>query len=150
MSIFDLINEDIKKAMLAREKDKLEALRAVKAAFLLAKTEGGVATELNAEKEIQILQKLIKQRRDAAIIYRTQNRADLFEPEEYQADIIATYLPAQLSEDELKVIVAEIIKEQGASSVKDMGKVMAAANAKLAGKSDSKTISVIVKSLLGL
>jgi hypothetical protein len=150
MSIFDLINEDIKKAMLAREKDKLEALRAVKAAFLLAKTEGGVATELTAEKEIQILQKLIKQRRDAAIIYRTQNRADLYEPEEFQADIIATYLPAQLSEDELKVIVAEIIKEQGATSVKDMGKVMSAANAKLAGKSDSKTISIIVKSLLGV
>lgn len=150
MSLFDQINEDIKKAMLAREKEKLEALRAVKAAFLLAKTEGGVATELTAEKEISIIQKLIKQRKDAADIYRTQNRADLFEPEEYQAEIISAYLPAQMSEEELKIAVAEIIKEQGATSVKDMGKVMAAANAKLAGKTDSKTISGVVKGLLGL
>ncbi len=150
MSVFDQINEDIKKAMLAREKEKLEALRAVKAAFLLAKTEGGVASVLTAEKEIQIIQKLIKQRRDAAEIYKTQNRADLYEPEEYQAEIISSYLPVQLSEEELKTIVAEIIKEQNATSIKDMGKVMAAANAKLAGKSDSKTISGVVKTLLGV
>lgn len=150
MSLFDKINEDIKKAMLAREKDKLEALRAVKAAFLLAKTEGGVANELSNEKEIQIIQKLIKQRRDAADIYKSQNRLDLYEPEVFQAEIISSYLPAQLSSDELKAEVSAIIKELNAVSVKDMGKVMAAANKKLAGKTDSKTISETVKSLLGI
>jgi uncharacterized protein YqeY len=149
MSIFDKINEDIKQAMLAKEKEKLMALRSIKAAFLLAKTETDNA-DLSPEKEIQVIQKLVKQRRDSADIYKAQNRMDLFEPENYEAEIIASYLPAQLSEDELKVIVAEIIKEQNATSVKDMGKVMAAANAKLAGKSDSKTISIIVKGLLGL
>ncbi len=150
MSIFDQINEDIKKAMLAKEKEKLEALRAVKAAFLLAKTEGGVASEITAEKELQIIQKLVKQRRDAAEIYKAQNRQDLYEPEEFQAGIISAYLPAQMSEEELKTVIAEIIKEQNATSLKDMGKVMAAANAKLAGKSDSKTISGVVKGLLGV
>ena len=147
MSIFEQINQDIKKAMLAREKDKLEALRAVKSAFLLAKTETADA-ELTGEKEIQILQKLVKQRRDAAEIYKEQNRIDLFEPEKFQADIIAEYLPEQLSEEELRSILAEIIKEQNASSMRDMGKVMGAANAKLAGKADSKSISTILKSIL--
>lgn len=149
MSIFDKINEDIKKAMLAREKEKLEALRAVKAAFLIAKTEGGTTSELTSEKELQIIQKLVKQRKDAADIYREQNRPDLLEPEEYQANIISAYLPAQLSEDELKKEISTIIAELGASTIKDMGKVMAAANAKFAGKSDSKTISTVVRALLG-
>jgi len=150
MSLFDKINEDIKKAMLAREKDKLEALRAIKAAFLLAKTEGGVTSELSPEKEIQIIQKLIKQRRDAAEIYKSQNRNDLYEPEVFQADVMSNYLPAQLSAEEIKAEVLAIIKELNAVSVKDMGKVMGAANKKLAGKSDSKTISEIVKSCLGI
>jgi uncharacterized protein len=150
MSIFDQINEDIKKAMLAKEKEKLEALRAVKAAFLLARTEGGVVGEISNEKELQVVQKLIKQRRDAAEIYRTQNRPDLYEPEEYQAEIISAYLPAQLSEEDLKKEISAIITELGASTIKDMGKVMAAANAKLAGKSDSKSISGVVKGLLGV
>lgn len=150
MSLFDKFNEDIKKAMLAKEKDKLEVLRAVKAAFLLAKTEGGVTNELSPEKEIQIIQKLIKQRRDAAEIYKSQNRLDLYEPEVYQADIISAYLPAQLSSYELKAEVSAIIKEVNAVSVKDMGKVMAIANKKLAGKTDSKSISEVVKSLLGI
>jgi uncharacterized protein YqeY len=148
MSIFDQINNDIKQAMLAREKEKLEALRAVKAAFLLAKTEGG-NNELTNEKELQIIQKLIKQRRDAAEIYKAQNRIDLYEPENFQAEIIAKYLPAQLSEDEIRTIVAEIIKEQNATSIKDMGKVMGAANAKLTGQTDNKTLSGIIKELLG-
>jgi uncharacterized protein len=150
MSIFDQINEDIKKAMLAKEKEKLEALRAVKAAFLLARTEGGVVGEISYEKELQVVQKLIKQRRDAAEIYRTQNRPDLYEPEEFQAEIISAYLPAQLSEEDLKKEISAIITELGASTIKDMGKVMAAANAKLAGKSDSKSISGVVKGLLGV
>ncbi len=148
MNIFEQINDDIKKAMLAKEKDKLEALRAVKAAFLLAKTEGGSSNELSYEKELQIIQKLIKQRKDAAEIYKQQNRMDLYEPEEFQANIISKYLPTQLSEEELKSEITAIIAETGASSIRDMGKVMAMANTKLAGKSDSKTISAIVKSLL--
>ncbi len=147
MSIFNQINDDIKQAMRAKEKEKLEALRAVKSAFLLAKTETGT-DEIPEEKEIQIVQKLVKQRRDSAEIYKEQNRMDLYEPEKFQADIIAKYLPEQLSEDELKVILAEIVKEQNASGMKDMGKVMGIANAKLAGKADGKTISTIVRGLL--
>jgi len=147
MSIFNQINDDIKQAMRAKEKEKLEALRAVKSAFLLAKTETGT-DEIPEEKEIQIIQKLVKQRRDSAEIYKEQNRMDLYEPEKFQADIIAKYLPEQLSEDELKAILAEIVKEQNASGMKDMGKVMGIANAKLAGKADGKTISTIVRGLL--
>lgn len=148
MSILDRINEDIKKAMLAKEKEKLEALRAVKAAFLLAKTEAGASEELAYEKELQIIQKLIKQRKDAAEIYKQQNRMDLYEPEEFQAEIISQYLPAQLSEEELRLEISKIIQETGASSIKDMGKVMGIANSKLVGKADSKSISGIVKQLL--
>ncbi len=148
MSILDRINEDIKKAMLAKEKEKLEALRAVKAAFLLAKTEAGASEELAYEKELQIIQKLIKQRRDAAEIYKQQNRMDLYEPEEFQAEIISQYLPAQLSEEELRLEISKIIQETGASSIRDMGKVMGIVNSKLVGKADSKSISGIVKQLL--
>ncbi len=147
MSIFEQINQDIKKAMLAREKDKLEALRAVKSAFLLAKTDGSDG-ELTEEKEIQILQKLVKQRKDAAGIYKEQDRLDLYEPEIFQADVIAVYLPEQMSEDEIKAILTVIVKEQNASGMKDMGKVMGIANAKLAGKAEGKTISTIVRGLL--
>lgn len=147
MSIFDQVNDDIKKAMLAREKDRLEGLRAVKAAFLLAKTDGG-NTELTPDKEIQIIQKLVKQRRETADLYKSQNRPDLAEKEEAQASVIATYLPKQLSEEEVKAIVQEIISQTGASSIKDMGKVMATASASLAGQTDNKTLSQIVKALL--
>ena len=148
MSIFEQVNEDIKKAMLAREKERLEGLRAVKAAFLLAKTDAGNA-ELTPDKEMQIIQKLVKQRRETADLYKSQNRPDLADKEIAQADVIAGYLPKQLSEDEVKAVVAEIIKETGASSIKDMGKVMGAASAKLAGQTDNKTLSGIVKAMLG-
>lgn len=148
MSIFEQINEDIKKAMLAKEKEKLEALRAVKAAFLLAKTDAG-NSELTYEKEVQILQKLIKQRKDAAEIYRTQNRPDLYETEEFQAQIISQYLPKQLSPEELKEEVQKIVTELGASSLKDMGRVMAEANKRLAGRTESKLIADAVKGILG-
>ena len=147
MNIFDKINNDIKQAMLAKEKDRLEALRAIKAAFLLAKTEGG-NSELTAEKELSIIQKLVKQRQDAAEIYKTQNRMDLYEPENFQAKVISEYLPEQLSENKIKEIVAEIIKELGATTIKDMGKVMNTANTKLAGQTDNKTLSGIIKSML--
>ena len=144
MSIFDKINEDIKKAMFAKEKEKLEALRAVKAAFLIAKTETS-NTELTKEKEIQIVQKLVKQRRDAAEIYKEQNRLDLYEPEIFQADIISKYLPEQMSHEEISTVVKETIAKLNASGMKDMGKVMGAVNAKLAGKAEGKIISEIVK-----
>lgn len=147
MSLTDRINEDIKKAMLAREKDKLEALRAVKSALLLAMTsEGG--GEVTVETETKLLQKLVKQRRESADIYDGQNRADLAAAERFQADIISAYLPAQLNPDELKPIISKIITEVGASGMKDMGKVMAAASAQLSGKADNKTISQLVKELL--
>lgn len=149
MSLTDKINEDIKKAMLAREKEKLEALRAVKSALLLAMTSegGGTVTE---DMEVKLLQKLVKQRRETAEIYAGQNRADLAEVETAQAEVIAAYLPSQLGADELKPLISLIIKETGASGIKDMGKVMAAASQQLAGKADNKTISSIVKELLGL
>lgn len=147
MSLTDRINEDIKKAMLAREKDKLEALRAVKSALLLAMTsEGG--GEVTVETETKLLQKLVKQRRESADIYDGQNRADLADAERFQAEIISAYLPAQLNPDELKPIIGKIITEVGASGIKDMGKVMAAASAQLSGKADNKTISQLVKELL--
>lgn len=148
MNIFEQINEDIKKAMLAKEKEKLEALRAIKAAFLLAKTSEGSNGELTNDQELKIIQKLVKQRQDAAEIYKQQNRPDLYEPENFQAQIISTYLPTQLSEEEVQNIVSEIIKELGAATIKDMGKVMTEANKKLAGQTDSKTLSLIVKKLL--
>lgn len=146
MSIFETVNEDIKKAMLAREKDKLEALRAIKAQFLLVNTDGH--TELTGEKEIQIIQKLVKQRRETAELYKSQNRQDLADKETFQADVISTYLPKQLSEEEVKAVVAEIIKETGATAIKDMGKVMGQASAKLAGQTDNKTLSGIIKAML--
>jgi len=149
MSLTDKINDDIKKAMLAREKDKLEALRAVKSALLLAMTSegGGNITE---DLEIKLLQKLVKQRRETAEVYTGQNRTDLAQVETFQADIIAAYLPSQLGPSELKPLIAAIIAETGASGIKDMGKVMAAASQQLAGKADNKAISFIVKELLGL
>lgn len=149
MTLTDKINEDIKKAMLAREKEKLEALRAVKSALLLAMTsEGG--GEITGEIEIKLLQKLVKQRRESALIYEGQNRPDLADAEKFQADIISTYLPSQLSPEELKSLIKKIIEETGAVGIKDMGKVMASASQQLAGKADNKTISLLVKELLGL
>jgi uncharacterized protein len=145
MSLTERINADIKSAMLAKEKDKLEALRAVKAALLLAQTSGETVTD---ESEIKLLQKLVKQRKEAAEIYKTQNRTDLAEPELFQADIIQQYLPAQMTEEDIKIVIKKIIENTGASSIKDMGKVMGAASKELAGKADNKAVSEIVKQLL--
>ena len=147
MTLFEQINQDIKAAMLAKEKEKLSALRAIKAAFLLAKTEKG-DDNLSSEKELSIIQKLVKQRRDSADIYKNNQRLDLAEKEETEANIIATYLPKVLSDEELTVIIKEIIKSTGASSMKDMGKVMGIASKQLAGKADGKTISTKVKELI--
>lgn len=150
MSLEQKIIEDIKQAMLAKEKEKLEALRAVKAAILLAKTEKGSGTgELKEETEMKILQKLVKQRRESAAIFKEQNRSDLADIELYQAGIIEAYLPAKLSPEEVLEEIRRIISDTGASSMKDMGKVMGMATKKLAGKADNKDIAVIVKDLLG-
>lgn len=148
MSLTERINEDIKKAMLAREKEKLEALRAVKSALLLAVTSEGSGGQVTEDAEIKILQKLVKQRKETAEIYQQQGRKDLEDTETFQADIISAYLPSQMDETALKAYIGELIKEMGASGMKDMGKVVNAANQKLAGKAESKAIAMIVKSML--
>lgn len=148
MSLADKINEDIKKAMLAKEKDKLEALRAVKSALLLAQTQEGASAEMTEDAEIKLLQKLVKQRKESAAIYQQKDRNDLAETELLQASFIEVYLPKQMDTAELTAILKEIIAETGAASVKDLGKVMGAASKKLAGKADNKTISEIIRQLL--
>lgn len=148
MSLEQKINDDIRAAMLARDAEKLEAIRAVKAALLLEKAKEGATGDVAEEAELKILQKLVKQRRESADIYTQANRADLAKKELYDASIIETYLPQQMSETEVTEVIRKIVTETGATSVKDMGKVMGAASKELAGKADNKMISVIVKSLL--
>ncbi|MDY0342199.1 MAG: GatB/YqeY domain-containing protein [Lentimicrobium sp.] len=148
MSLTDRINEDIKKAMLAREKDKLEALRAVKSALLIALTSEGGA-KVTEQDEIKLLQKLVKQRREAATIYTEQQRTDLAEVENSQAEVIAAYLPEQMSREEIVRRIEAIVINTGATSIKDMGKVMAVAGEQLAGKADNKTLAAIIKEALG-
>lgn len=144
-----MINQDIKEAMLAKNRRKLEALRAIKAALLLEKTGGGLGdSEIPETVELKLLQKLVKQRRDTAKIYREQNRADLAEEEEYQAAIIEKYLPEQMSEDEIKAVVEKAIAETGASTMKDMGRVMGLVSKQLAGKADNKTVAALVRQKL--
>ncbi|MBX7201843.1 MAG: GatB/YqeY domain-containing protein [Bacteroidia bacterium] len=147
MTLEDKINADIKSAMLAREKDKLEALRAIKSAVLLAKTEK-LGAELSEDTELKLLQKLVKQRRESAEIYNAQNREDMANAELFQAGIIEQYLPQQLSPEEIKTVLQKIISDTGANSAIDMGKVMGLASKELAGKADGKTISALVKELL--
>ena len=148
MNLFDQINEDIKKAMLNKEpKERLEALRAIKAAFLLAKTEKANA-ELTEDIELKILNKLVKQRRESADIYKQQNRTDLYDKEVAEAQVIEAYLPAPLTAEEIEAVVKAVIEKIGAKTPADMGKVMGAANKELAGKADGKVISEIVKKLL--
>jgi len=150
MSLSDQINDDIKKAMLAREKDRLESLRAVKASLLLLKTQDGAGGEISEDAELKLLQKLVKQRKESAEIYRSQQRPDLAEVEMMQASFIEVYLPKQMDVSELREVIAGIIAETGASSVKDMGKVMGLATKSLAGKADNKTISELIKELLAV
>ncbi len=150
MELEKLINEDIKNAMLARDPEKLEALRAIKAALLLEKTKEGTTGEIPESVELSLLQKLVKQRRESADIYAAANREDLAVKERFEASIIEKYLPQQMGEDELTQVIRKIISETQATSIKDMGKVMAAASKELAGKADNKMVSVIVKKLLGV
>jgi len=148
MSLEQTINSDIKAAMLAKDKKKLDALRSVKSAILLAKTDKGSSAELAVDTEMKILQKLVKQRKDSAELYQSQGRNDLVEEESFQLSVIEKYLPEQMNEDDVKKTIGEIITETGASSMKDMGKVMGMASKKLAGKADNKLIASLVKELL--
>ncbi|MBE0640051.1 MAG: GatB/YqeY domain-containing protein [Bacteroidales bacterium] len=149
MGLAEKINEEIKQAMLAKDKRKLEALRAIKAALLLIKTGKDTSSdEIPKSVELQMLQKLVKQRKETALIYKEQNRPELAEEEIFQAGIIEKYLPEQMSADDLKKIVQDVIAEVGATGIRDMGKVMGLASKKLAGKADNKAISEIVKQAL--
>ena len=148
MSLELKINDDIKAAMLARDAMKLEALRAVKAALLLEKTKEGFTGEVTEETELKILQKLVKQRRESADIYLGARREDLAEKELYDVSIIETYLPKQLSEAEVTEMIRKIVVDAGATSIKDMGKVMAALKERFAGKMDFSKASAAVKELL--
>jgi len=148
MTLFDQINNDIKEAMKAREKEKLEALRGIKKVMLEAKTATGAGAELSDEEALKIIAKLAKQGTDAAEIFKQQGREDLYEQEMLQVGIFEQYLPAKMSEEELTAAVQAIIAETGASSMKDMGKVMGIASKTLAGKADGKDISLKVKALL--
>ena len=148
MAALDNLTTEIKEAMKAKNALALEALRAIKSAVLLQKSKAGASDGMSEDDEIKLLQKLVKQRRDSAAIFIEQNRVDLAEPEEAQAEIIARFLPEQLSEEEVEKVIESIIIQTGASSMKDMGKVMGMVSKQLAGKADGKTISTIVKKSL--
>lgn len=148
MALFDQINNDIKAAMKAREKEKLEALRSIKKVMLEAKTAKGADADLADDEALKIISKLSKQGSDSARIYKEQGREDLYEQEMVQVKVFETYLPEKMSDEALTAVVQKIIKETGAESMKDMGKVMGIASKKLAGQADGKDISVKVRSLL--
>ncbi len=148
MSLFDTINNDIKKAMLARDHARLEALRGIKKEFLEAKTAKGADGELTDETANKILAKMLKQRRESAEIYRSQNREDLAQSELGEAAVIEEYLPKPLTEEELVAALKEIIARVGATTAKEMGKVMGVASKELAGRADGKAISAKVRELL--
>ena len=148
MGILANLTDEIKTAMRAKDSLKLEALRAIKSAVILEQTAAGGSDTLSDEQEIKLVQKLVKQRKDSAQIFREQNRPDLAEPEEAQAQVIAQFLPEQLSEEEITAIIQSIIEKTGASEMKDMGKVMGMASKEMAGKADGKTISTVVKAQL--
>ncbi|MBT3443582.1 MAG: GatB/YqeY domain-containing protein [Flavobacteriaceae bacterium] len=148
MALLNNLTDELKAAMRAKDTLKLEALRAIKSAVLLAKTASAGDAELPEEEEIKLLQKLVKQRKDSALIFREQNRDDLATPEEAQAEVIAKFLPEQLTTEAIEKIIDEIIVKTGAEGMKDMGKVMGMASKEMAGKADGKTISTIVKQRL--
>ena len=149
MSSLRKLNEELKHAMKSKDSLKLESLRAIKSAIILFKTSSNFKGEdLSIDQEVKLLQKLVKQRKESANIYRNQNRLDLAELEESQATIIQSFLPKQISLEEIEKIVMKIIEDIKAESMKDMGKVMGIANKKLSGKADGKTISDIVKNKL--
>jgi len=148
MSLINQIDQDIKQAMLGKQEARLRGLRAIKSALLLARTEKGASEDISQETEIKVLQRLIKQRKESADIYKAQNREDLYKIEAEEMEVIETYLPKQMGRDEVVAYLKDLIGRVGAASIKDMGKVMGAANKELAGKADGRTISEVVKELL--
>ena len=148
MALLSNLSEEIKNAMRKKDSLKLESLRAIKSALILAQTASGAGADLDEEASIKLLQRLVKQRKESALIYKEQGRNDLAEPEEAQAKIIASFLPEQLSEEEVIKIVSEVISQTGAVGIKDMGKVMGVTSKKLAGKAEGKLIADIVKKKL--
>jgi uncharacterized protein YqeY len=149
MSLTEKISADLITAMKTKDKVALEAIRAAKTAFTLARAEKGADSVLTGDEELKIIQKLVKQRRESADIYKAQNRPDLFEKEEQEANVLEKYLPAKMSEEELTKVLKDIIERVGAKTQADMGKVMGIATKELAGKADGKEVSAKVKQMLG-
>jgi hypothetical protein len=145
MSLQTQVMDKMKEAMKAKDTVALQALRAVKSAFLLAKTETGVKEELTVEQEIKIIQKQVKQRKDSAAIFTKQGRQDLADPELIELSVLEQFLPEAVSEEKIEEVVKATIQKLGASGMQDMGKVMGVVSAELAGKADGKTISNLVK-----
>lgn len=148
MSLQNQVMEEIKAAMKAKDSITLESLRAIKSALLLTQTEKGGGDEMSEADEIKLIQKLVKQRKDSAAIFKEQGREDLVEPELAQVAVIEKFLPAQLGEDEIEKVVIQIIESTGATGMKDMGKVMGMVSKQLGGQADGKTISGIVRAKL--
>ncbi|MFL5742830.1 MAG: GatB/YqeY domain-containing protein [Flavisolibacter sp.] len=148
MNLEQKVMAEMKDAMKAKDEANLRGLRAIKAEIIKAKTEPGAGGEINADKEISLLQKMMKQRRESLQIYQQQNRADLAQKEQEEIAVIERFLPKQMDSEELRSELKKIISETGASSPADMGKVMGAATKKLAGRADGKTISALVKEML--
>ena len=148
MSLEQTINDNLKKAMLAKDEKGLRALRAIKAALLLAKTAEGGAAGMTPEAEIKMLQKLVKQRKDSIAIFEQQNRPDLAKTEQEEVEVIEQYLPKQMDADTLRQVIAGIIAETGVTNLSGLGQVMGIATKQLAGQADGKAISAMVKELL--
>jgi uncharacterized protein YqeY len=148
MSLEITINQDIKTAMLAKNESALRGLRAIKSALIIARTEKGASDVLNEEAEIKVLQKLVKQRKESADIYKNQNRDDLYQIEADEIEVIEKYLPKQMSQAELNSYIKSLLEKLNVTSVKEMGKIMGVANKELSGKADGKAISETIKSLL--
>ena len=148
MSLEQKIMTAMKDAMRSKDQVGLRALRAVKSALIIQKTEIGSSSEMSEKDEMKLLQKLVKQRRDSADIFSKQNREDLAKPELEEVEVISKFLPASMSESEIELVVKETIASLGAEGMKDMGKVMGVVSGKLAGKADGKTISVLVRNNL--
>ena len=149
MSLQKILLTKMKEAMKSKDKVTLESLRAIKSEILLAQTKSGGGDGLTEEEEIKLLQKLVKQRKDSASLYLEQGRSDLADPELAQVAVIEQFLPQQMSEEDLKNVIGALIKQTGASTMKDMGRIMGMASKQLAGKADGKAISTIVKQMLG-
>lgn len=148
MPLQQIIDQDIKSAMLNKDSTRLRGLRAIKAALLVAKTEKGAQEVLTEEAELKVLQKLAKQRKESADIYQSQNRPDLYQIEQEELEVIEAYLPQQMDKSSITAFIKGVIEKTGASGMKDMGKVMAVVSKDLAGKADGKTVSELVKELL--